>query len=173
MSKIKMGIGKGLFMPEVTVEMFRNAPLEAVEEWLESGEVFDIDLKEEIHREREQAYMQGYEDGRKRLIKLIQNSIEDGEDCSRTMTKQEALEILDTIPTIGEQVDALEMAIEALAKESSEDCISREKVIEQAKRNWFGEYKWVAKEIESLVSNLPSVVPKPSREEGKVTHFIL
>lgn len=30
------------------------------------------------------------------------------------MTKEEALAILDTIPTIGEQVDALEMAIEAL-----------------------------------------------------------
>lgn len=52
MSKIKMGIGKGLFMPEVTVEIFRNAPLEAVEEWLAEGEVFDIDLKEELHREK-------------------------------------------------------------------------------------------------------------------------
>ena len=30
------------------------------------------------------------------------------------MTKEEALKILDTIPTIGEQVDALEMAINAL-----------------------------------------------------------
>ena len=30
------------------------------------------------------------------------------------MTKNEALQILDTIPTIGEHVDALEMAIEAL-----------------------------------------------------------
>ena len=30
------------------------------------------------------------------------------------MTREEALQILDTIPTIGEQVDALEMAIQAL-----------------------------------------------------------
>lgn len=30
------------------------------------------------------------------------------------MTREEVLQILDTIPTIGEQVDALEMAIEAL-----------------------------------------------------------
>ena len=30
------------------------------------------------------------------------------------MTREEALEILDRLPTIGEQVDALEMAIEAL-----------------------------------------------------------
>lgn len=30
------------------------------------------------------------------------------------MTREEALEILDRLPTIGEQVDALDMAIEAL-----------------------------------------------------------
>lgn len=30
------------------------------------------------------------------------------------MTKERALEVLDQIPTIGEQVDALELAIEAL-----------------------------------------------------------
>ncbi len=30
------------------------------------------------------------------------------------MTREEALQILDTIPTISEQVDALEMAIKAL-----------------------------------------------------------
>lgn len=34
------------------------------------------------------------------------------------MTNEEALEILDTIPTIGEQVDALEMAIQALEQTS-------------------------------------------------------
>ena len=33
------------------------------------------------------------------------------------MTREEALQILDTIPTIGEQVDALEMAIKALERE--------------------------------------------------------
>lgn len=33
------------------------------------------------------------------------------------MTKEEALKILDTIPTIGEQVDALEMAIKALEEQ--------------------------------------------------------
>ena len=33
------------------------------------------------------------------------------------MSREEALQILDTIPTIGEQVDALEMAIKALEQE--------------------------------------------------------
>ena len=32
------------------------------------------------------------------------------------MSEEEALQILDTIPTIGNQVDALEMAIDALEK---------------------------------------------------------
>lgn len=33
------------------------------------------------------------------------------------MTRGEALKVLDTIPTIGEQVDALEMAIQALERD--------------------------------------------------------
>lgn len=37
------------------------------------------------------------------------------------MTREEALQILDTIPTIGEQVDALEMAIQALSQEPLEN----------------------------------------------------
>ena len=37
------------------------------------------------------------------------------------MTREEALQILDTIPTIGEQVDALEMAISALEQEPLEN----------------------------------------------------
>ena len=35
------------------------------------------------------------------------------------MTREESLEILDTIPTIHEQVDALEMAIEALENQKT------------------------------------------------------
>lgn len=40
------------------------------------------------------------------------------------MTKQEALEILDWIPTKGDEVDAMEMAIEALARDviNCKDC---------------------------------------------------
>lgn len=41
------------------------------------------------------------------------------------MTRQEALQILDTIPTIGEQVDALEMAIEALESKDWIPCSER------------------------------------------------
>lgn len=37
------------------------------------------------------------------------------------MTREEALQLLDTIPTIGEQVDALEMAISALEQEPLEN----------------------------------------------------
>ena len=45
------------------------------------------------------------------------------------MTKEEALKILDTIPTIGEQVDALEMAIKALEEQSDEIILHNDKVI--------------------------------------------
>ena len=37
------------------------------------------------------------------------------------MTREEALKVLDTIPTIGEQVDALEMAIKALEQQPSRE----------------------------------------------------
>ena len=40
------------------------------------------------------------------------------------MTKEEALKILDTIPTIGDQVEALEMAIKAL-EENPDNIILR------------------------------------------------
>ena len=48
------------------------------------------------------------------------------------MTREEALQILDTIPTIGEQVDALEMAIEAL-EQSPQFIIKSDGTIEQIK----------------------------------------
>ena len=35
---------KGVFIPDITVEMFRNAPLEVVEELLAIGEMEDISL---------------------------------------------------------------------------------------------------------------------------------
>lgn len=45
------------------------------------------------------------------------------------MTKEEALKILDTIPTIGDQVDALEMAIKALEEQSDEIILHNDTVI--------------------------------------------
>lgn len=45
------------------------------------------------------------------------------------MTKEEALKILDTIPTIGDQIDALEMAIKALEEQSDEIILHNDKVI--------------------------------------------
>lgn len=45
------------------------------------------------------------------------------------MTKEEALKILDTIPTIGDQVDALEMAIKALEEQLDKIILHNDKVI--------------------------------------------
>ena len=79
------------------------------------------------------------------------------------MTIEEALEILDTIPTIGEQVDALEMAIKALEQEPCEDAISRQAVLKQLKGCLTGgdtEYEYVKLHIDSI----PSV--SPARPKG-------
>ena len=42
---------KGIFIPDITVEMFRNASLEAVEELLVSGTMEDIEIPEQPHGE--------------------------------------------------------------------------------------------------------------------------
>lgn len=72
------------------------------------------------------------------------------------MTREEALQILDTIPTIGEQVDALEMAIQALSQEPCEDAISRHKAIVMITA-----YEGKSAQIEAL-EQLPSVNPQKS-----------
>lgn len=99
------------------------------------------------------------------------------------MTKDEALKVLDTIPTIGEQVDALEMAIEALKQEPCdnatlkdifcmgceykeqepcEDCISREAVEEITwKEPSYTDALNVLAEVRDKVRQLPPVTPQP------------
>lgn len=51
------------------------------------------------------------------------------------MTNKEALAILDTIPTIGEQVDALEMAIEAL-QERKWNVIKKRSMTKEEREEW-------------------------------------
>lgn len=73
------------------------------------------------------------------------------------MTREEALEILDTIPTISEQVDALEMAIEALEAQSCEDCISRQAVLDINAHHHGQMSNRVNHEIWEEIKALPSV----------------
>lgn len=42
---------KGVFIPDITVEMFRNATLESVEEFMVSGQMEDIEISERPHGE--------------------------------------------------------------------------------------------------------------------------
>jgi len=91
------------------------------------------------------------------------------------MTREEALQILDTIPTIGEQVDALEMAIEALSAEPCEDYIKipkgslkyADKDYVCYKREWLK--KWWQPELALLGIELPSV--QPIRPKGEWKHI--
>lgn len=46
---------KGLFIPEITAEMFRNECLESIEELMARGEMFDIDYLPGAH------YLQGHD----------------------------------------------------------------------------------------------------------------
>ena len=40
---------KGLFIPEITAEMFRNGCLEGIETLMAEGEIYDIDYEPESH----------------------------------------------------------------------------------------------------------------------------
>lgn len=79
------------------------------------------------------------------------------------MTNKEALEILDTIPTIGEQVDALEMAIKALEQQPSDDCVSRQEVLDVLKDKWnmFSDANDAMQESIATIEALPPVTPQP------------
>ena len=85
------------------------------------------------------------------------------------MTREEALHWLDTIPTIGEQVDALEMAIKALEQEPCEDCISRQDVINAFYIQSDDEGWWTGtvQDVEELLNSLQSTQSKP-----KTGHWI-
>jgi len=78
------------------------------------------------------------------------------------MTKDEALQILDTIPTISEQVDALEMAIKALEQQPC-DAISREAALEKMADYVASGYADSAedfKEYSRIICQLPPVTPQ-------------
>lgn len=70
------------------------------------------------------------------------------------MTREEALQILDTIPTIGEQVDALEMAMQALSQEPCELLIIKSDILlhQDDRKKWVESIK---REKESGVIILP------------------
>lgn len=77
------------------------------------------------------------------------------------MTREEALKVLDTIPTIGEQVDALEMAIKALEQEPC-DCISRQAVEEITwEEPSYTDALNVLAEVRDKIRQLPPVTPQP------------
>ena len=77
------------------------------------------------------------------------------------MTRAEALQILDTIPTISEQVDALEMAIQALSQEPCTDAVSRDAILEGLKGCICEE--WIKTLFATMVKQLPPVTQKSGK----------
>ena len=87
------------------------------------------------------------------------------------MTNEEALKVLDKIPTIGEQVDALEMAIKALEQEPCDDYISRTELLSKidAERKYLLDLKMdgaehiIVHHARRIIEELPSVTPQPRK----------
>lgn len=99
------------------------------------------------------------------------------------MTKEEALKILDTIPTISEQVDALEMAIKALEQQPCEDVISRQAAIDAIYKKYIGGkgaiknapindlYADGLEEAVDAVWDMPSVTPKTKTGQWEYVQY--
>lgn len=51
---------KGLFIPEITAEMFRNGCLESIEALMAEGEIYDIDYEPERKKGQWQEAPSGY-----------------------------------------------------------------------------------------------------------------
>lgn len=67
---------KGLFIPEITAEMFRNGCLESIEALMAEGEIYDIDysrwipVSERYPEEEGEDYLVCYDDGTIRIRNL-------------------------------------------------------------------------------------------------------
>jgi len=95
------------------------------------------------------------------------------------MTREEALKVLDTIPTIGEQVDALEMAIKALEQNPCEDCISRTELLSKidAERKYLLNLKMdgaehiIVHHARRIIEEMTSVTPQPITLEKAIDYL--
>lgn len=134
---------KGLFIPEITTEMFRNGCLESIEALMAECKIYDID------------YQQPCEDAISRKAVL---------DKLNKLIEVERLQGTDEMGYGRERVSAYECMIHSIKSEylypsvnpqqPCEDCISRQEAINCVTSNEF-RYK-----IVEDIKTLPSVIPK-------------
>ena len=82
---------KGLFIPDITAEMFRNGCLESIEELMARGEMFDVEVPDTNvgkKAEYEKGYKEGYDDGYDDALESIRARI----GISRTEQEIKSLE---------------------------------------------------------------------------------
>ena len=157
---------KGLFIPEITTEMFRNGCLESIEALMAEGKIYDID------------YQQPCEDAISRKAVL---------DKLNKLIEVERLQGTDEMGYGRERVSAYEsMIFEIESKylypsvnpqQPCEDCISRQATVERLckvadftneKREGLGSpYIMAALFIQDNKDEFPSVTPKEKTRKGE------
>lgn len=82
---------KGLFIPEITAEMFRNGCLESIEALMAEGEIYDIDYQQpcEDCKVKKDAYIQGYDYGVKDWFKSK------SQPCDDCISREDALKAIE------------------------------------------------------------------------------
>lgn len=125
---------KGLFIPEITAEMFRNGCLESIEALMAEGKIYDID------------YQQPCEDAisRQAVIQIIENKLNPCTDMFKCLEMSEIKEDVENLPSAQPQI------------EPCEDCISRAAIYE-ALSEWDEQDVYLPYHFKELIAELPSV----------------
>lgn len=137
---------KGLFIPEITAEMFRSGCLESIEALMAEGEIYDID------------YQQPCEDAisKKSVIEWLKDK-----DIIKTKNQEEnARRELAALSSVTPSYNSIKTELKP-----SGDCISREALIEKA-TSWDKHFADSERCVSLTdIQNAPSITPQPNIDE--------
>ena len=156
---------KGLFIPEITAEMFRNGCLESIEALMAEGEIYDIDYQQPCELSDDE--INAFVDSMKNVRPIIES-----QPCENCKVKKDAY------------IQGYDYGVKDWFKSKTqpcEDAISRELLLKHLENitmdtnpdHYNSKDKWYQANgfnlckvgIEMYVKNLPSVTPQPKIDE--------
>ena len=126
---------RGLFIPEITAEMFRNGSLESIEALMAEGEIYDID------------YQQPCEDAISRTEAL--RLIDEERQHLLSLNMDGAEHII---------VHYARRIIEDMPSASSVDCIDRQKTIAEIQYKYYDNA--IGIDIVDMIAHMPAAIPE-------------
>ena len=176
---------KGVFIPDITVEMFRNASLEGVEGLLESGEMEDISLPPAQPKSYREGYQAGYKDAQsetaERTAETAQN-VSDEDLISRKAaidairastskytgfmememyTDDDAVEAIEALLPAQPKVDRMTLVVEAV------NTLINSAGDSQSAKAFRNAGKFVKNAIDGEPPTFEEILEEPERKHGK------